>query len=125
MQTLNNLTIVCTYSRLDNSLFESLMARFKISLMKVLQKVGDPMGAPRTCRPSVTSTGTRSPLTILVEYFSMVCFNEVPLMVCLSLLLPMSLSTIDDPEVEVRILVFLVFNIAPSGVANSTNLCRK
>jgi hypothetical protein len=44
------------------------------------QKVGEPIGAPRTRRPSHTSTGTRSPWTILEEYLEIVCCKRVPFM---------------------------------------------
>ena len=50
-------------------------------IRKVLQKLEDPMGAPSTRSPSVTSYGVKFPLVSLVlEYFDTACFRDCPTM---------------------------------------------
>ena len=50
-------------------------------IRKVLPNSEEPMGAPSTRNPSVTSHGVKFPLVSLVlEYFDTACFRDCPTM---------------------------------------------
>ena len=48
-------------------------------IRKVLQKLEEPIGAPSTRRPSVTSHGIKFPLgSFVLDYFDTACFMDCP-----------------------------------------------
>eukprot|EP00956_Cyclotella_meneghiniana_P020883 scaffold37397_cov36-Cyclotella_meneghiniana.AAC.2 len=83
------------------------------------------MGAPKTRRPSTTSTGTASPSSLDVrENVAMASLRSRPCCLILSHGDCIIFATVEECDVLVRILVFIVLSIPPRGVANSTNLLR-
>ena len=81
MQTEKRRNFVCKSLSPLIILWVSSLALEMAFIRKVLQKLEEPMGAPSTRSPSVTSHGTKFPVVSLVlEYFDTACFRDCPTM---------------------------------------------
>ena len=124
VQTEKSRSLVCRSLSPLMILYVSSFALEIAFIKKVLQKLEEPIGAPRTRMPSVTSQGIKFPLvSFVLEYFDTACFMDCPTIWWSSWFEWIRVSILDVWLVS--ILVFSVFMIAPRGSANSLNLSSR
>ncbi len=116
---------VCRSSRPESSLEASFSAPLIAFSRKSLQYLVEPMGAPKILRPEVTSSSSSLPSFSLSEYLRTARWRLSPLARVESSVEVNIFEISDVSEVEVIILVFVVFKIPPRGPASLVNLSRK
>lgn len=76
---LYTLTMLCTSSKPVNIFFESDVAFANADWRKLVQNCCEPMGAPKTRKPSTTSTFDMSPISFFsLEYLEIASSRSFP-----------------------------------------------